>query len=113
MNYHLSEGQGGGLSDLQPNLSCTSYLHLLYTQITYSPSPKIPTAAKTQGLTVEEWAEVIGMPTVHKTVDTFDALETNCHSANMLNVLRSWLALVPWQRHELSPWAPVNRSNKI
>ena len=51
----------------------------LYTQITYSPSPKVPTTAKTQGLTVEEWAAVIDMPTVHKTADTFDALETCLH----------------------------------
>ena len=60
-----------------PNLNQTPYLHLLYTQITYSPSPKVPTAAKTQGLNPETQAAVTHMATVDKTVDTFNVLVMN------------------------------------
>jgi hypothetical protein len=46
---------------------------LILRHLRYSLQPK------TQGLTVEKWAAVIDMPTVHKTVDTFDALVMNSH----------------------------------
>ena len=67
------------LESLATSYKAIPYLHLLYTQITYSPSPKVLTKAKFQGLNPDKQAAVTDMATVDKTVDTFNVVVMNSH----------------------------------